>query len=39
MKDTKIKIITKSKTYPIYLGSKNLKLIGKLLKQNLNNMI
>jgi len=37
MKHTKIKIITKSKTYPIYLGNKNLKLIGKLLKQNLNN--
>lgn len=37
MKNTKIDIITKSKSYPIYFGNKNLRETGRLIKKNLNN--
>ena len=35
MKNTKIVVKTKSKTYPIYLGEKNLNTINGLIKKNL----
>ena len=38
MKNTKIVVNTKSKSYPIYFGDKNLNTTGTLIKKNLPNV-
>ncbi len=38
MKNTKIIVKTKSKSYPIYFGNNNLSRVGKLIKKNLPNV-
>ena len=37
MKNTKITVKTKSKSYPIYLGDRVIKSTGMLINKNLNN--